>query len=62
MILKENGFTITENPNEYVKDDWTIRLENNKIEAFNSFDSINPKYIFTEDKMLNQIIREINSF
>lgn len=62
MILKENGFTMTENPNEYVKDDWTIRLENNKIEAFNSFDSVDSKYIFTEDKMLNQIIREINSF
>ena len=34
LIMKE-GFLKSENPNEYVKDKWTIRLDVELIEVFN---------------------------
>lgn len=33
-ILKREGFKPTEFKNEYVKNDWTIRFDNEYLEAF----------------------------
>ena len=33
-LLKQNGYVLGENPNEWVKGNWTIRLDEDYIEAF----------------------------
>ena len=35
-ILTTNGFKPTENPNEYVRDTWIIRIDGDFLEAFNT--------------------------
>lgn len=62
MILKRNGFIPTENPNEYVRGTWTIRLENNKIEVFNSSEDVKPVYLFEDIRKIDiyQLFEEIN--
>lgn len=38
-ILHKEGFSESENKNEFVKGNWTVRLENDLVEVFN-----NPEY------------------
>lgn len=60
MIMKK-GFQKTDFPNEYVKNNWTIRLDKDSIEAFNDPDKAAGKYyiypIFKVD--LEQLLDEI---
>ena len=37
-ILEREGFTLSENQNEYIKGDWTIRIDDDLLEIFNNPD------------------------
>ena len=37
-ILEREGFTPSENQNEYIKGDWTIRIDDDLLEIFNNPD------------------------
>lgn len=38
-MLIENGFIASNEPDTWVKDDWTIRFDDEYLEAFNNADS-----------------------
>lgn len=62
--LITNGFVKSENSSEYVKGDWTVRLDESKIEVFNNPDkSAGYYYIGPIDKVdIQTIVDEINEF
>lgn len=35
-FLDENGFAVSDIPNEYVKGNWTIRIDDDLVEVFNN--------------------------
>ena len=63
-ILMNRGFIKTENPNEYVRRDWTIRISDDILEAFNDPDKNKGVYYSGPIKKidLEQLIDEIDEF
>ena len=63
-LLMNKGFLKTENPNEYVKNNWTIRINNDTVEAFNDPDKSKGLYYSGPVKLvdLEQLIKEIDDF
>lgn len=63
-ILINRGFIKTENPNEYVRRDWTIRISGDIIEAFNDPDKNKGIYYSGPIKKidLEQLLIEIDEF
>ena len=63
-ILTNRGFIKTENPNEYVRRDWTIRINDDIIEAFNDPDKNKGVYYSGPIKKidLEQLLIEIDEF
>lgn len=61
-ILELYGFVPTNSLNEYTKDEWVIRLDNNRIEMFEYFsDETGGRYLIGEwDKEhMEAILKEI---
>lgn len=60
-FLIKNGFIESNSQNEYIKNDWTIRLDDNKIEVFNNPDISKGLYYlgFIEDTDIEYLISEI---
>lgn len=63
-ILAREGFLSNGNPNEYVRGDWTVRLEDNLIEVFNNPDNGRGIYYCGPSKTtdLETILDEITNF
>ena len=63
-ILTNRGFIKTENPNEYVRRDWTIRINDDILEAFNDPDKNKGVYYSGPIKKidLEQLLIEIDEF
>ena len=63
-ILRENRFIQDTNPNIWIRNDWTIRLEGETIEIFNDPDKMPGKYYYGPiGKIdLEQIIKDIDYF
>ena len=63
-ILMNRGFIKTENPNEYVRRDWTIRINGDIIEAFNDPDKNKGLYYSGPVKLVDieQLLIEIDEF
>ena len=63
-ILMDRGFIKTENPNEYVRRDWTIRIIDDTVEAFNDPDKNKGLYYSGPVKLVDieQLINEIDDF
>ena len=63
-ILINRGFIKTENPNEYVRRDWTIRISDDILEAFNDPDKNKGVYYSGPIKKidLEQLLIEIDEF
>ena len=63
-ILMNRGFIKTENLNEYVRRDWTIRINGDIIEAFNDPDKNKGVYYSGPIKKidLEQLLIEIDEF
>ena len=61
-ILKEHGFVPTENTSEYVKGVWTIRIEGDYIEAFDSpeDDDIRAVYVKVHKERIYDVLEDIN--
>ena len=63
-ILKEEGFINNENPQEYVRGIWTIRIEDDYLEAFNSDDQdeIPHVYVKVHNEKIHDLLEDINNF
>ena len=63
-ILMNRGFIKTENPNEYVRRDWTIRIIDDTVEAFNDPDRNKGLYYSGPVKLVDieQLLIEIDEF
>lgn len=63
-ILLEHNFIKGENPNEYIRDIWTIRIDDDYLEAFNSptEDEIFPVYVKIHKERINDLLEDINEF
>ena len=55
-ILLNKGYKKTDNPNEYEKNGWIIRLDGDKIEVFNDPDKVPGKYYYNS---INNIAIEL---
>lgn len=55
MIFAKHGFLPGEEPNEYIRDTWTIRLVDQNIEVFNADTDKNPVYVSGNLTMINLI-------
>lgn len=64
VLLNKRGFLETENPNEYVRGHWTIRINNDFIEVFNDPELSKGRYYSGPiNKVdLEQLIDEIDEF
>lgn len=62
-ILKEHGFVPTENTSEYVKGVWTIRIEGDYIEAFDSpeDDNIRAVYVKVHKERIYHVLEDIDT-
>lgn len=60
-FLIKNGFIESNSQNEYVKNDWTIRLDDDKIEVFNNPDISKGLYYlgFIKDTDIEYLISEM---
>ena len=60
-ILQYNGFMQTENPNEWIRGNWTIRFEGDFMEIFNDPDKEIGKYFIgpAHKYKLRTILQEI---
>jgi len=58
------GFTRGENPNEFTKNDWTIRTDGSKVEVFNNPDKGIGRYFITPVNKLDieQLVLDIEEF
>lgn len=63
-LIMDRGFIETENPNEYVRGDWTIRFDEKSIEVFNDPDKATGVYYITSilRRELEEILDEIDTF
>ena len=63
-ILMNRGFIKTENLNEYVRRDWTIRISDDILEAFNDPDKNKGVYYSGPIKLVDieQLLIEIDEF
>lgn len=61
-IMKRNGFSESENPNEFKRQDWTIRIFGLDVEIFNNPDKGDGVYYNGDLSLvdLEAIISEIN--
>lgn len=61
-ILLDKGYIEGENPNEYIKDIWTIRLDSEYIEVFNipREDEIFPLYARVNNEKINDVLEDID--
>jgi len=60
-MLVENDFKYLKDSNEWIKDNWTLRILDNEIEIYESDTSKNPKYFkcSATEKNLEKILNDI---
>lgn len=63
-ILLNKGYKKTDNPNEYEKNGWIIRLDGDNIEVFNDPELVPGKYYYnsTSKVDIDILLNEINEF
>ena len=63
-ILMNRGYIKSDIPNEWKKNDWTIRLQDDHIEIFNNPDKNEGKYYYGPIKKVDieQLLIEIDEF
>lgn len=63
-VITDYGFSPSENENEYVKGDWTIRIEDDNVEVFNIPHVGTGRYYFGPINKVDikQLLEEINDF